>query len=80
MDSAQWVVYRLDEWGLGNTELDKWGPFGQGWSREYFSAHLIEPQYEQLIGVPLGWSPSTDGKLVGPPTLVPIRRDSRPRA
>ena len=77
MDSAEWAAKQLEEWGLKNATLEKWGPFGQGWSREYFSAHLIEPQYEQLIGVPLGWTPSTDGKLTGTPLIAPIRRDSR---
>ena len=75
--SAKWAAQRLEKWGLKNAALEKWGPFGQGWSREYFSAHLISPQYEQLIGVPLGWSPSTDGKLVGQPVLAPLQRDSR---
>ena len=46
--------------GLGNLEFEKWGPFGQRWLLECFSAHLAEPQCQQLIGVPLGWSPSTE--------------------
>ena len=53
------------------------GPFGQGCSRVCFSAHLTEPQHEQLIGVPIGWSPSTDGELAGQPMLAPITRDDR---
>ncbi len=77
LGSAKWAVEQLQSWGLVNAELEEWGPFGQGWSREYFSAHLVAPQYEQLIGVPLGWSPSTDGMLSGTPVLAPIRRDSR---
>ena len=77
MDSAKWAAKQLEEWGLKNATLEKWGPFGQGWSREYFSAHIVEPQYEQLIGVPLGWTPSTDGKLTGTPLIAAIRRDSR---
>ncbi len=76
--SAKWAAKTLEGWGLENAHLEAWGPFGQGWSREYFSAHLTEPQYEQLIGVPLGWSPSTQGKLTGEPLLVPLRRDGRP--
>ena len=77
MGSAKWAAEQLQGWGLVNAELEEWGPFGQGWSREYFSAHLVGPQYEQLIGVPLGWSPSTAGMLSGTPVLAPIRRDSR---
>jgi len=64
-DSAEWAKRQLQKWGLENAALEPWGPFGHGWSREYFSAHLLSPGYEQLIGVPLGWSPSTDGKLTG---------------
>ena len=78
MDSARWAAATMEGWGLENARLESWGPFGQGWSREYFSAHLTAPQYEQLIGVPLGWSPSTEGKLIGQPVLAPIRRESRP--
>lgn len=78
MDSAKWAAETMDGWGLENAGLEKWGPFGQGWSREYFSVHLTAPQYEQLIGVPLGWSPSTDGRLTGEPVLAPIKRDGRP--
>lgn len=75
MESAEWAAERLGDWGLENVALERWGPFGQGWSREYFSAHLVEPQYEQLIGVPLGWSPATDGKVEGAPLVAPIRRE-----
>ena len=77
LESAQWAVRRFQEWGLKKAALEKWGPFGRGWSREYFSAHLLEPQYEQLIGVPLGWSPSTEGRLKGTPVLAPLKRESR---
>ena len=77
-DSAEWAKQQLEQWGLENAALEPWGPFGHGWSREYFSAHLLSPGYEQLIGVPLGWSPSTDGMLAGQPVLAPLKRDGRP--
>lgn len=77
LDSAKWAVEQFNEWGLSNAAMEEWGPFGQGWSREYYSAHLTAPQYEQLIGVPLGWSPSTDGKVEGTPILAPLNRASR---
>ncbi len=74
-NAADWAVEQLGEWGLVNVKQEKWGPFGQGWSREYFSAHLLAPGYEQLIGVPLGWSPSTDGKLSGTPKIAVLQRE-----
>jgi len=72
--AAEWSAKSMRGWGLENVALEDWGPFGQGWSRSYFSAHLIEPQYEALIGVPLGWSPSTDGLVEGTPALAPLTR------
>ena len=78
--SAKWVESQLEDWGLENVAREKWGPFGHGWSRSYFSAHLIEPQYEMLIGVPLGWSPSTDGVVTGAPMLATIEREPTPKA
>ena len=77
--SAKWAASRLEEWGAENVKLERWGPFGQGWSRSYFSAHLVDPQYEMLIGVPLGWSPSTDGVVSGTPFIAPFERQFTPK-
>ena len=74
--AAEWAAQELSGWGLKNVKLEKWGPFGQGWSREYMSAHLVEPGYEMLIAVPLGWTPSTDGKLRENPMLAPLERQN----
>jgi hypothetical protein len=70
--AAEWAAGQLREWGLTNVKLEKWGPFGQGWSRSYYSAHLVSPGYEMLIGVPLGWTPSTDGVVSGTPVIAPL--------
>jgi hypothetical protein len=72
--AADWVVERLNEYGLENARQEKWGPFGVGWSRSYYSAHLTAPQYEMLIGVPIGWTPSTKGVVRGTPLLAPLTR------
>ena len=71
--AAQWVVDTLDEWGLANAAVEEWGSFGRGWSTSYFSAHLIEPQYAPLIGVPLAWTPGTDGVVTGTPILAELK-------
>jgi len=72
--AAEWSAERLESWGLESARLEKWGPFGQGWSRSYYSAHLTEPGYEALIGVPIGWTPSTDGVVEAIPVIAPLRR------
>jgi carboxypeptidase Q len=74
--AADWSVKRLQEWGLANATQEQWGPYGQGWSTSLFSAHLVQPQYETLIGVPLAWSPSTEGLVSGRPLCAPLKRES----
>ena len=73
--AAEWAVKRLQEWGMDNTKLEKWGPYGHGWNYSRFSAHLISPQYEALIGVPLGWTPGTSGPVRGTPLIAPLEKD-----
>ena len=68
--AAQWIVDKANEWGLDNATLESWGPYGRGWSTSHFSAHMLEPRYAPLIGVPLAWTPSTAGVVEGVPVLA----------
>ena len=70
--AADWVVEQAKQWGLANAAKETWGPYGRGWSTSHFSAHLIEPQYAPLIGVPLAWTPGTDGPVSGTPLYAPL--------
>src|SRR5262245_52919993 len=36
--AADYVIGRLTGWGLENPHLEAWGPFGPGWSNDYFAA------------------------------------------
>ena len=49
--AANWTLEKFAEWGLANPHLETF-PFGKGWSLVRFSAHLVEPQIEPLIGFP----------------------------
>ncbi|MEZ5403485.1 MAG: M20/M25/M40 family metallo-hydrolase [Bryobacteraceae bacterium] len=73
--AGDWAVKRLAEYGLANTKLEKWGPFGRGWSYSGFEAEMIEPGYQTLIGFPLAWAPGTNGTLEGEPILAPMRAE-----
>lgn len=59
---ADWVMKRFAEWGLTNIHTERF-PFGQGWTIERFSAHLLTPQPAPLIGLPRWNSPSTNGPV-----------------
>ncbi|MGI8566495.1 MAG: peptidase M28, partial [Pyrinomonadaceae bacterium] len=60
-----WTRDKLAEWGLSNSHLEAWGPFGRGWSLERFSASVVAPQAIPLIAFPKAWSPGTNGPLSG---------------
>ena len=62
--AANWVVGEMKGWGI-DARLESWGPFGRGWEFTHFSAHLIEPAPASLIGVPLAWTPGTNGAVTG---------------
>jgi hypothetical protein len=59
----EWTRDKLTEWGLQNSHLESWGPFGRGWTLKSFTAEVTEPQTIPLIAYPKAWSPSTKGTL-----------------
>ena len=70
--AANWVVSTTEKWGLINVRKEPWGPYGKGWSNSYFTANLVEPQYANLIGAALVWTPGTSGVITGTPLLAPL--------
>jgi carboxypeptidase Q len=74
--AAEWIVKQFQSWGLANANLEKWGPFGRGWSQVKFSAHLREPQYAPLIGFSRPWSRGTSGPVAGEPFLAVIQSEA----
>jgi len=61
--ASQWAMKRFTEWGLTNVHQERF-PFGQGWTIERFSVHLVEPQTQALIGQPRWNSPPTGGPVL----------------
>src|ERR1035437_7495944 len=68
--AGDWAVKRLTEYGLSNVRLEKWGPFGKGWNLELYSGHMLEPQYQPIIAMPVAWTAGTNGVVSGNPILV----------
>lgn len=60
--AADWAMKQFNAWGLKNVHVERF-PFGQGWSIDRFSAHLLTPQPQALIGQPRWYSPSTNGTI-----------------
>jgi hypothetical protein len=63
--AAQWALGELQKSGAENAHLEKWGPFGRGWSYSTFSISMQKPTYTPLHGSPLAWSQSTEGPVRG---------------
>ncbi len=59
----EWTRDKLKGWGLENSHLEAWGPFGRGWSLKSFSAEVIAPQSIPLIAFPKAWSNGTGGPV-----------------
>src|SRR6185503_19296912 len=74
--AQEWAKQKLAAWGLQNSHLEAWGPFGRGWSLEGFSANLIKPNYAPLIAYPKAWSPSTSGVLRAQPVYFEAKTEA----
>ena len=61
----EWTRDKLTEFGMSNSHLESWGPFGHGWSYEFSSLRLISPDVAQLSALPRAWTPSTNGSVRG---------------
>ncbi|HEX3875504.1 MAG TPA: peptidase M28, partial [Bryobacteraceae bacterium] len=63
--AGEWAVKKMTEWGLANTKLETWGPFGRGWTCTRFMAQMKEPEFQPIIGFAQPWSPGTNGDVSG---------------
>jgi Peptidase family M28 len=69
----EWTRDKLTEFGLVNSHLEAWGPFGRGWSNEYTNVRMTSPDTATLIAYSKAWTPGTDGAVKGQVVRVDIR-------
>jgi len=73
--ASEWAMKRFREWGLANVHQERWR-FGKGWSLVRFSAHLVEPQVQPIIGFPHEWSAATKGAVTAEVVRVRIATEA----
>ncbi len=73
--AADWAAKQMKDWGLTNVKQEKF-PFGRSWAYSKFSAAMVQPQYQPLIGFPLAWTPGTNGVVTGEPVLAVLATDA----
>ena len=74
--AAEWVMKRLQEYGLTNVREEPWGPFGRSWNYTRYAGHMLTPQYSPLIGFPMAWTPGTNGAVEGDAIYAPLEEDA----
>lgn len=63
MTRAQaWAMAEMEGMGLTNVSLEPFMDYGVSWDNEYVSLHLLEPDYQPMLGYPLTHTPGTDGR------------------
>jgi hypothetical protein len=72
--AVDWTKDRLVSMGFDNVHVEPW-EFGRGWQLEKLTVEMDEPRYQPLIGYAKGWSPSTNGTLVGSPVWLGNPKD-----
>ncbi len=73
--ASEWAKNKLTEWGVKDSHLEPWGPFGRGWTLEGFTANVIEPSFSPLIAYPKAWSPSTVSVVRGEAVYLEAAKD-----
>ena len=74
-EAGAWTMKKMTDWGLSNVHREEWD-FGRGWSLVRFSAHMIEPRIQPLIGFPKTWSVGTDGPVSADVVRATIATDA----
>jgi carboxypeptidase Q len=71
MKRAQlWAKDKMEKLGLENVVIEPFMDYGAAWDNEYFSLHMLEPDYLPLVGFPIAYTSGTKGKVVAPAVIA----------
>ncbi len=65
-----WAKDKMEKLGLENVVIEPFMDYGAAWDNEYFSLHMLEPEYQPMMGFPLAYTSGTKGKVVGPAVIA----------
>jgi hypothetical protein len=68
-----WAMDKMEKIGLVNTVIEPFMDYGVAWDNEYFSLHLLKPDYQPMVGFPLTHTPSTKGKITCPVVIADVK-------
>ncbi|HEU5451929.1 MAG TPA: M20/M25/M40 family metallo-hydrolase [Terriglobales bacterium] len=61
----EWTRDEFTKWGLQNSHLESWGPFGLGWQNQSTFVRMTAPDTAMLMAYPEAWTPGTNGLVKG---------------
>ena len=74
MKRAQaWAKGEMERIGLVNVAIEPFMDYGVAWDNEYVSLHMLEPDYQPMVGYPLAHTPGTDGKVTAKAVIVDLQ-------
>jgi carboxypeptidase Q len=71
--AGDWAVKQLNEWGLDKVHLEKWAAGIPGWEYTYYYGAMVEPSYQPIIGIPVAWTPGTNGPITADAILAVVQ-------
>lgn len=71
--AQEWLIDQMREMGLANVGREPFGDNTIGWDVQRVSLHMLEPDYQMLIGYPLAFSRGTDGIVSEGAVIADIR-------
>ena len=72
----EWTAAKMREWGLQNVVVEPWGTFGRGWERVSYSGRILTPFVQPLDAMPVAWTGSTKGTIVGNAVIVQFESEA----
>ena len=74
MKRAQaWIRGKMEQLGLENVVIEPFMDYGVTWDNDYFSLHMLEPDYQPMTGFPLTHTPGTPGKVACPAVVAELQ-------
>jgi len=71
--AQRWALDEMRRIGLANTVAEPFMDYGVSWDNEYVSLHLLEPDYQPMVGYPISHTPGTDGRQVLQVVIADVR-------
>src|SRR5450631_3262380 len=72
--AERWTQEKFKSWGLKDVRAEAFD-FGRGWWIESSHVRMIAPRTLELHGIPIAWTPATNGVLSAPIIVAPIAHE-----